>query len=465
MLAVVEGMPLEALQAGVPGDWRSTGDYLARIDGTLALNTGFMVGHSAMRRVVMGAAATEREATADEIAAMAALLRDGLSAGALGFSSSWGPAHFDASGRPVPSLFATPDELIELAGVCRDFPGTSLEFIPSRVDFFDPPQVELLAAMSRAAQRPLNWNVLRISETNRDEVDGALGASAHARRNGGRVVALHMPIPSRARFSFKTGFVLDALPGWGETMSLPVDERCRALKDPDVRRRLAEGVQKARGGLAEIAEFHNRIITETFRPETKQYEGRNVADIAAERGVSALDALLDVVCADDLETMFTRPPSEPSHGDWLAALDAWRTGDALIGASDSGAHLDFTAYFDYPIYVIEKAVRQEGVLTLEEAVHLMTEVPARLYGLRDRGRLDVGALGDLVVFDEDTVASGEIGMRFDLPAGAGRLYAEPTGVDHVLVNGTPIVHGGALTDARPGTLLRAGRDTATPPLS
>jgi N-acyl-D-aspartate/D-glutamate deacylase len=424
-----------------------------------------MVGHSAMRRIVMGPAATEREATPDELAAMVGLLRDGLSAGALGFSSSWGPAHFDADGRPVPSMFATPDELIALAGVCRDFPGTSLEFIPSRVDFFDQLQIDLLTAMTTAAQRPLNWNVLRITESNRDEVEAALGVSAHARRSGGRVVALHMPIPSRARFSFRTGFVLDAIPGWGETMSLPVDERCRALIDPDVRRRLAEGVQKARGGIAEIAEFHNRIITETFHPEAKPYEGRLVADIAAERGVSALDALLDVVCSDHLDTMFTRPPTEPSRGDWEAALAAWRTGDALIGASDSGAHLDFTAYFDYPIYVIEKAVRQHGVLTLEEAVHLMTEVPARLYGLRDRGRIEVGALGDLVVFDEDTVASGEIGMRFDLPAGAGRLYAEPVGVDHVLVNGTPIVLDGRLTDARPGTLLRAGRDTATPALT
>ena len=146
-------------------------------------------------------------------------------------------------------------------------------------------------------------------------------------------------------------------------------------------------------------------------------------------------------------------------------VDAWRGGDAVIGASDAGAHLDFTAYFDYPIYILDKAVRQHGVLSLEEAVHLMTDVPARLYGLRDRGRLEVGAKGDLVVFDEDTVASGEIGMRFDLPAGAGRLYAEPVGVDHVLVNGTSIVTEGTLTDARPGTLLRAGRDTATPPLA
>jgi N-acyl-D-aspartate/D-glutamate deacylase len=95
----------------------------------------------------------------------------------------------------------------------------------------------------------------------------------------------------------------------------------------------------------------------------------------------------------------------------------------------------------------------------------MTDVPARLYGLRDRGRLEVGACADVVVFDETTLATGEITMQFDLPAAAGRLYAEPVGVDHVLVNGVPIVAHGALTEARPGTLLRSGRDTHTPSLT
>ena len=136
----------------------------------------------------------------------------------------------------------------------------------------------------------------------------------------------------------------------------------------------------------------------------------------------------------------------------------------MIGASDAGAHLDFTAYFDYPVYVIEQAVRRHGVVSLEEAVQMLTSIPADLYGLRDRGRLSEGACADVVVFDPDAVASGTIGMRFDLPAGAGRLYAEPEGVSHVLVNGQSIVEGTTFTDERPGTVFRAGRDTATPTL-
>ena len=140
----------------------------------------------------------------------------------------------------------------------------------------------------------------------------------------------------------------------------------------------------------------------------------------------------------------------------------WREGGALIGASDAGAHLDFVAYFDYPVYVLEHAVRTHGVLPLEEAVHLMTDVPARFYGMRDRGRLVEGAWADVVVLDPETVASGPLVTRFDLPAGAGRLYAEPTGIHQVLVNGEVIVSEGELTGARPGRLLRSGRDTTTP---
>jgi N-acyl-D-aspartate/D-glutamate deacylase len=465
MLAVVEGMPLPALRAGVPGDWTSTAEFLDRIEGSPAINIGFMVGHSALRRVVMGADATRRPSSPDELRSMVTLLRAGLAAGGMGFSSSWGVAHFDGDGDPVPSVFADPSELVELAAVCRDYEGTSLEFLPKRVDRFDDAELDMIVTMSSRAARPLNWNVIRITEKNHDEIEHVLGVGEHARRNGAKVVALNMPIPSRARFSFLTGFVLDALPGWGDVLAEPPEQRLRALREPAVRERLAAGAAQARGGLAEIAEFHNRVISQTFTAAAAPYQGRHVGELAQERGITPLDALLDVVCADELQTTFMRPATEPTAGDWQASADAWREGHAVIGASDAGAHLDFTAYFDYPVYIIEKAVRDHGVLSLEEAVHLMTEVPARLYGLRDRGRLDIGCHADVVVFDEDRIASGELVTRFDLPAGAGRLYAEPVGIDHVIVNGTAIASDGALTGARPGRLLRSGRDTDTPSLA
>lgn len=464
MLAIVEGMPLKALQAGVACTWSSTGEYLDRVDATLAVNTGFMVGHSALRRVVMREEATRRAATTAEVETMAQMLRGGLAAGALGFSSSYGIAHTDANGDPVPSRFAEAEELVTLARQCRDFAGTSLEFLPRFVDRFDQAQADLLADLSVAAQRPLNWNVLRIPDDPAGAAE-AMRQSDHARAKGGKVVGLSMPIPSRARFSFLSGFVLGALPDWGEVIGLPVDQRLAALRDPAVRRRLESTVARAPQSMQEIARFDQRVITETFTPQTKKYEGRVVADIAREEGKSPFDALLDVVCDDSLRTMFTRLPSAPTADQWVAIVEACRTGRTMIGASDAGAHLDFTAYFDYPVYVLEEAVRRHGVLSLEEAVQMLTSIPADLYGLRDRGRLVEGARADVVVFDPDLVASGQIAMRFDLPAGAGRLYAEPTGVAHVLVNGVPIVESTACTDARPGTLLRAGRDTVTPSLA
>jgi N-acyl-D-aspartate/D-glutamate deacylase len=461
MLAIVEGMPLDALRAGVPCDWSTTAEYLDRLEGALAVNTGFMVGHSALRRVVMGPAATQRAATRAELDAMVALLRDGLAAGGLGFSSSWGIVHTDDLGDPVPSRFADADEIVELAAQCRDFEGTSLEFIPKYTDRFDVEQAELLARMSVAARRPLNWNVLRAGAAERDATFEALRMGSYAAERGGTVVALNMPIPSRARFSFATGFVLNALPGWGEVLTRPHTERLAALRDPAIRRALAAGAASATMPLLEIAEWHKRVITETFSPETKRYQGRNVADIAREEAKDPFDALLDIVCADDLRTTFTRLETEPSAADWEAIVEVWRDGRAIIGASDAGAHLDFTAYFDYPVYVLEHAVRRHGLVSLEEAVRLLTSVPAGLYGLCNRGTVREGSRADLVVFDPDTVASGEITTRFDLPAGAGRLYAEPRGVHHVLVNGTPIVEHGAVTGARPGRVLRSGRDTSS----
>jgi N-acyl-D-aspartate/D-glutamate deacylase len=469
MLSVVEGMPIEALRAGIPKGWNATSDYLDRIEGTTAINLGFMVGHSALRRLVMGDDATRRAASTGEIEAMKALLADGLAAGGLGFSSSWGVAHFDADGRPVPSRSADRDELIALAQVCGRFEGTSLEFIPALLDVFTDDELELLSDMSLAAQRPLNWNVLRITAGNGRFVEGTLAAGGYAHQRGAKVVALVMPLPSRARFSFRTGFVLDLLPDWSFLFSLTPEERIRALGQPAIRHRLAAGAAQATGPMADMGDWGPKLISEVADPSLQKYEGRALRDIGTELGKEPFEALLDVVCADGLRTTFSRPYAELTDADWKANVDAWRDGRAIIGGSDAGAHLDFTANFDYQVYLLERGVRAHQALSLEEAVHYLTDVPARLYGLRDRGRLVEGCQADIVVFDESTVARGPLSTRYDLPAGAGRLYSEPVGIAHVIVNGGRVVKDGCLADEGrgshgPGRLLRSGRDTRTPPL-
>ena len=154
-------MPLSALESALSWDWKTTADFFGRIEGTVAPNVGFMVGHSAIRRSVMGEAAKERTATPDEISAMQSLLRDGLAAGGLGFSSSIARSHNDAEGDPVPSRCASYEEIIELAAVCREFDGTCLEIVPhAGGEPFPEPVERLMVALTTSAGRPLDWNIL-----------------------------------------------------------------------------------------------------------------------------------------------------------------------------------------------------------------------------------------------------------------------------------------------------------------
>jgi N-acyl-D-aspartate/D-glutamate deacylase len=463
MLARVEGMPLESLEEGVPWDWTSTEEYLDRLDGTLALNAGFMVGHSALRRVVMGDAATERPATPDEVDEMVALLRAGLAAGALGFSSTWSATHNDADGRPVPSRHATAAELVTLAAVCGEFEGTSLEFLPG-VGRWDAETEQVMLDMTVAARRPLNWNIIVGSARSRAHWQEKLAVSDRARELGGKIVGLVIPRIFGARFCFRSGFVLDAIDGWREPMALPPTDKLALLSDPAGRAHLA-ALAEATTSMGALTDWGAKVIVETFTDATKRYQGRTVADIAAEEGKAPFDALLDVVVADDLRTSFRNASDDDTDEDWAARAELWRDRRAVVGASDAGAHLDMLATFSFGTDLLAFGVREHGLLSTEEAVCLLTSVPADLYGLRDRGRLREGTIADLVVFDESTVGPEEVSTRFDLPGGAGRLYAGAHGVDHVVVNGVPIVAAGGLTGATPGTLLRSGRDTANPSLT
>jgi N-acyl-D-aspartate/D-glutamate deacylase len=274
------------------------------------------------------------------------------------------------------------------------------------------------------------------------------------------VVALTVPMTVASRLSFTTGFLLDAMPGWDRILWLPPADRRRALADPAVRSALAAGAASSDNPLPHIADWESKQILEVFDPALASLVNRSVSDLARERGVSAFDALLDIVIADDLRTTFGSIELE-SRADWEARARVWRDPRAVVGASDAGAHLDLFASFQYTTVLLAAAVREHGVLSLEEAVRLLSSVPADLYGMVDRGRITVGAWADLVVLDPDEVGCAPIHTRFDLPAGAGRLYAEATGIAAVFVNGTEAVRDGVFTPARPGALLRSGRDTTT----
>ena len=460
MLSRVEGMPLESLVAGVDYGWRTFGEYLDRIDGTLAVNAGFLVGHSAIRRVVMGDDAVGNAASPEQIAAMGRILAESLVAGGLGFSSSHAKTHNDGDGEPVPSRSAHPDELIALCKVAGEHKGTTLEFIPT-VGEFEEEHLTLMADMSRAADRPLNWNVLVPTAARAKDIWRRLEAGDFASERGAKVLALTVPDVVRTHLTFKAGFVLDALPGWRKPMALPVPEKIAYLSDPTRRAELAESAASPEAGLLRgLARWEYMTIVETFSDENEGLVGRTVGEIAAERNQEPFDALCDIVILDELRTILMPPLAGDDQESWELRRDVWRDPRAVVGASDAGAHLDMLSTFSFSTTML-RSCRERGLMPLEEAVSLLTDRQARLYGLRERGRIEEGWHADLVIFDEATIAPGPVTWRNDLPAGAGRLYGEAVGISSVIVNGVEIVHDNELTGERSGTLLRSGRDTET----
>ena len=195
-------------------------------------------------------------------------------------------------------------------------------------------------------------------------------------------------------------------------------------------------------------------------------EGRDLGDIAAEQGRPAIDAMLDIAIADRLETIFIRDGGGNDQATWDLRGRVWADDRTLIGASDAGAHLDILDTFAFSTTVLQKGVREHRVIGLEQAVHQMTQRPANYFGLKDRGVIAEGAHADLVVFDAATVGRGPTYLRYDLPgtSEAYRVYADAQGIDHVIVNGVPIVRGGEHTGQLPGSVIRSGKDTRTVPM-
>jgi N-acyl-D-aspartate/D-glutamate deacylase len=460
MMAQVEGMPLAALEAGVDWRWETFGEYLAGLDDAIAVNAGFLVGHCALRRYVMGAEASEREASPAEVQQMVAVLHQSLDAGGLGLSTSRSSTHADGAGRPVPSRFASEEELLTLCSVVSRHEGTSVEaIVQGCLGRFSDEEVELLARMSANARRPLNWNVLGVDSASGERTEHQLLPSRRARQIGGRVVALTMPVFSDNNMSFLTFCALWLLPGWREVLDVDVPERIRRLKDPEVR---ADLLEKAKGSnLAGVAHFERYLIGEVYSEANREVEGRMVGDIAAERGLDPFTAIVDIVANDDLRTVLWPQPATNTLEDWQARAAVWQRDDVLLGGSDAGAHLDRILGSPYPTRFLADTIRGRRLLPLERAVQLITDAPARLFGLRDRGRLTPGTHADIVVLDPETVDAAPAQTAYDLPGDSKRLLAGSIGIEQVFVNGVETVVGGRATGATAGTVLRSGRQTYT----
>ncbi len=463
MLAKVEGMPLSALEQGVPWNWNSFAEYLDRLEGNIGVNAGFLLGHSALRRYVLGAEANKRAATDDELAVLRAALAEAITAGALGFSTDISSVHSDGNGDPVPARGADEREVLALCEETGRHPGTHLEGIfDGASDGFDERELRLMPQMSALADRPLNWNLLVVDARNPERIDRQLAVSRKARAEGGRVVALTMPVIVPMNMSFGTYCALNLMPGWGPILNAPLPERMEKLRDPETRRMMLRRADSEEAGMfRRLADFSRYVIGDVFSEANAGLAGRMVCDIAAERGADPFDTLVDIVLADDCRTVLW--PSAPDDDDahWALRAQVWNDPDVLLGGSDAGAHLDRMCGSSYPTQFLADSLRGRKMMSLERAVQSLTDIPARLIGLRDRGRIAEGAVADLVVFDPDTVGAAPATLARDLPGGAPRMVAASTGVVRVLVNGVVTVADGTATGALPGTALRSGRDTET----
>ncbi len=445
----VEDMSPDTLFAGVPWeDFETFPQYFDAIEsrGTL-LNYACYVGHTAVRLFVMGTDGYERDATDDEIRAMQRVIADALAAGAAGFATSSSTTHNGDQGRPVPSRIAGLPELMALLEPLRDAGKGVAALLPgekiTHADVFD---------IQRHIGRPLTWTAL-LTIKGFPWHEKIMAANIAARAEGVEVWPQVSCRPLVFQMNLREPFTFNMRASFRDLMDTPAEKRIAAYRDPAWRARAWDEMQGRGGGLP--LNFDSLAVAETTtHPELVD---RKVAEIASEWGCTPLDVMLDLSLAEHLETRFW---SVLANNDPEAIATLLPQDTVLLGLADSGAHVSQLCDACFSTDLLGNWVRDREVMPLEHAIRKLSGEPAAVFGLEDRGTLEVGKAADVVVFDETTIAPGPLRRIRDFPADGERLVADaPEGVRHVLVNGTVIRTDGAdAADARatrPGKLLRS----------
>jgi N-acyl-D-aspartate/D-glutamate deacylase len=446
-LQAVEDMSERMLEAGIDWQFETFGEYLELIErrGTI-LNFGCYVGHSPVRLYVMGDAGYEREATPDEIREMKRVVAEAMQAGAVGFASSYSANHRGDQGRPIPPRNGTREEFVELASVLGELGRGAVVYAPG-----DPVSWRDSYEIQPRIGRPLMWTPML---TTYPEADHRVMLARHAegRAAGADVHPQVTCLSLKIQLRMDNPYYFRTVPIFLELLGRDPQEFARFYRDPEWRREAARQVPDVkppvvwdRFTVAE-SEAHPELI------------GRNVADLARERGCSEIDVLCDLSLDDGLATRFGVELSNYEDG---PVTEIMRQEGAVFGQSDAGAHVAQLCDASLPTELLSEWVREKGVFTLEEAVHKLTAELADLYGLSGRGRLQPGAAADVVVFDLERLAPGPLRRVRDLPGDEERLVADqPSGIDHVLVNGVAITVDGesrvGTREDRPGQVMRAG---------
>jgi N-acyl-D-aspartate/D-glutamate deacylase len=434
MFRLIEEMPSAAFDHGV--DWRwgeSFGGMVDALARDIALNVAPLVGHSVLRLYVMGDDA-RRAATAEEIAAMASLLRECLDAGAVGLSTSYIDIEEDL--RPVPSRWARHDELLALCAVLGER-GRMLQVVH---EFFDPgltvSRVELLGGISRRFGIPTTLSPLFHSRAMPSGTDQVIDAVERAWERGGRVWPQVQTRPIDISWTLdQRSLMFLVIPGWWPVLSLPKAEKLAALSDPDTRTKLIDGLNMLSMVPASNFDVGSFVVREVALDRNRDLAGRTLADIATERGMTPAELLVDLAVEEDLGTWFIRPNLGHQDGDVVGPLLAHPY--VHIGASDGGAHVGSFATYGDTGFLFSRYVRETRALRLEEAVKKITADPCTIWGLPDRGMVREGFAADLTVFDPATIDRGPEVASDDFPGDGLRWIRRSVGVEAVVVNGAP----------------------------
>src|SRR5688572_2314453 len=449
-LVNVEAIPFEVLDAGITWDWESFPQYLdAAARRKPALNLAFLAPLTPFRHYVMGEESMERAATGSETSEIKRLLGEALDAGAFGFSSTLLNQHLGYQGRPLACRNASREELKAYCNALKERGKGAIEIaMTKQIGVMDDPELELLAFMLEESARPITF----IAMFDRDDISEAVRTSLRKVRpllaRGARPQT--SPLPLTREINMRNPFSFAAFPSWKRVFEDKSKEaQARVYRDPAFRDQFREDLKRP----ASFGNWERITVHEVRSPKLKEFEGRTVAEIAAERGVDGVDALLDITLEDDLQNEFTMQ-SFNTRVDRMAEI--LNNKDMLLGLGDGGAHLDMLCDSGYPTYVLGTWVRERKVLSLEEAVRRMTSDPADFFGIKDRGRIAPGMAADIVIFDPATVASeGRPERLYDLPGGAKRMVMRSRGIEYTLVNGEVTWEKGALTGAAAGRVLRS----------
>ena len=454
MLTYVEGMPLEALTQGIRWEWETFAQYQDAVERIGPwMNVGCFIGHSAIRQYVMGDAAWEREATAEEIAGMGRLVTEAMALGAVGLSSTTNKNHVGDRGRPVPSRLAHEDELTSLVRTMGASGRGILELTiggtrPDRVA-----EIDRFAELARAADRPVTLVSLRHNPSHPEEHRAILARIEELARDGVEIYPQVTTSPLTATFDLASAFVFFRFPVWKRVLDAPVGSWRALFRDAAFREEFRASVGRTplfRGDTAPLRV--HAVGADAFKP----FVGLALSQVAARRGQDVIDAFFDLALEDDLQTQFT---VAVMNTDAASVAEIFTHPRSLIGLSDAGAHLTLFCEAGQTSRLLGHWVRERRALSLEDGVRRITAMPAELFGLRDRGRLVPGLAADITVFDADTIADHEPELVRDLPGGGPRLVQRASGIRWSFVNGRAVIEDGRLPEPAgrrgPGRLLRA----------